>query len=74
MPINGGDINISASDDGINASRKLTAYNVRIEINGGTVTVNAQSPFDYDGTAQKTGGTIKGLTLTHEWSVVSALF
>ena len=27
-------------------------------INGGTVTVNAQSPFDYDGTAQKTGGTI----------------
>ena len=27
-------------------------------INGGTLTINAQSPFDYDGTAQKNGGTL----------------
>ena len=27
-------------------------------INDGTITINAQSPFDYDGTAEKNGGTI----------------
>ena len=27
-------------------------------INGGKITVNAQSPFDYDGTCEKNGGTI----------------
>ena len=32
--------------------------NGNLIINGGTIRVNAQSPFDYDGTAQKNGGTI----------------
>lgn len=27
-------------------------------INDGTITINAQSPFDYDGTVEKNGGTI----------------
>ena len=83
VKINGGDISINASDDGINATSKSTAYSVRIEINGGNITINmgqgdtdaidsngdiyinggtlnitAQSPFDYDGTAKYTGGTI----------------
>ena len=81
--INDGKVSISASDDGINAGRKSTAYSVRVEINGGDITIvmgagdtdavdsngdllitggtlniTAQSPFDYDGTASKTGGTV----------------
>ena len=83
VKINGGTINISASDDGINAGNKSNAYSVKIEINGGYITIKmgsgdtdaidsngdlyisggtlditAQSPFDYDGTAKYTGGTI----------------
>ena len=89
--INGGDINIEATDDGINASQKSTNYSVAFEmnggnvtiamgpgdtdaidsngdiyINGGTLTITAQSPFDYDGTAKYSGGTmvINGQTTT----------
>ncbi|HCA05112.1 MAG TPA: hypothetical protein DEO32_04340 [Ruminococcaceae bacterium] len=32
--------------------------NGNIYINGGTISINAQSPFDYDGEAKKNGGTI----------------
>lgn len=81
--INGGDISIGASDDGINAARKSSAYtpyveinggditivmgagdtdgidsNGNIVINGGTVSVTANSPFDYDGTGTINGGTV----------------
>ena len=81
--INDGSVSINASDDGINAGRKSTALDVKVEINGGTVTVamgsgdtdaidsngdllitggtidiTGQSPFDYDGSCQHTGGTI----------------
>ena len=51
---NGGEItiNMGAGDtDAIDSNGDLI-------INGGTITINAQSPFDYDGTAQKNGGTI----------------
>ncbi|MBQ3356207.1 MAG: carbohydrate-binding domain-containing protein [Oscillospiraceae bacterium] len=83
IQINGGDISISASDDGVNAAYKSSAYtptfemnagtltvvmgagdtdgidsNGNIVINGGTIDVTAQSPFDYDGTAQFNGGTL----------------
>ena len=79
--VNGGTIKISATDDGVNASNKSDKYSVKIEINGGditidmgqgdtdaidsngdlyinggTLTITAQSPFDYDGTAKYTGG------------------
>ena len=79
--INNGTINIKATDDGINAANKSSKYSIKVEINGGTITVdmgqgdtdaidsngdllitggtitiNAQSPFDYDGTGSKTGG------------------
>ena len=81
VKINGGDITISASDDGINAANKSTEYEVTVEINGGnlnitmgtgdtdgidsngnlyinggTITISGQSPFDYDGEAKYTGG------------------
>ena len=81
--INDGDISINASDDGINAARKSSAYTPTVEINGGnltivmgagdtdgvdsngniiitggTVDVTGQTTFDYDGTAQYTGGII----------------
>lgn len=83
IQINGGDIRISASDDGVNAAYKSSSYtptfemnagtltvvmgagdtdgidsNGNIVVNGGTIDVTAQSPFDYDGTAQYNGGTI----------------
>ncbi len=81
--INGGDISISATDDGINAGQKVNTYTATIEINGGYITIdmgqgdtdavdsngyiyinggtleiNAQSPFDYDKGAKNNGGTI----------------
>jgi len=81
--INDGTISIEASDDGINASSKSTKYSIKIEINGGNISINmgqgdtdaidsngdllitggtinitAQSPFDYDGSGSKTGGTL----------------
>ena len=83
VQINDGTISIYATDDGINAARKSSAYTVTAEfnggyitinmaqgdtdgvdsngnlyINGGTLNINCQSPFDYDGTAQYNGGTI----------------
>lgn len=83
VQINNGTINITATDDGINATSKSTAQSVKIEINGGditvnmgqgdtdgidsngdlyinggTVNVNANSPFDYDGQGQLNGGSV----------------
>ena len=48
VTINGGDISIEASDDGINAAQKSSAYRPLIEVNGGTVTV-VMGPGDTDG-------------------------
>ncbi len=39
VQINDGTINISASDDGVNAARKSSAYTPTVEINGGTLTI-----------------------------------
>lgn len=61
--INDGNINISASDDGINASAKSSAYKVpTVEINGGELTiVMAQGDtdgIDANGNIYVNGGTI----------------
>ena len=52
VEINGGTINITMGQgdtDGIDANGNLY-------INGGTITISSQSPFDYDGEAKYTGG------------------
>ncbi len=54
VEINGGNITINMGQgdtDGIDSNGNLY-------INGGTINITGQSPFDYDGTANKTGGTI----------------
>ena len=54
VEINGGTINIemgSGDTDGIDANGNLY-------INGGVINITANSPFDYDGEAKYTGGTI----------------
>lgn len=54
VEINGGDITINMGQgdtDGVDSNGNLY-------INGGKLTINAQSPFDYDGEAKKNGGTI----------------
>lgn len=81
IKINGGNITIDASDDGINAGKKSNEYTPTIEINGGNITIKmgsgdtdgldsngnlyinggtiditCNSPFDYDGEAKYTGG------------------
>jgi hypothetical protein len=81
--INDGTINISSSDDGINASEKSTDYDVKVTINGGDITIKmgsgdtdgidangsiyvnggtlnitANSPFDYDDEGKLNGGTV----------------
>ncbi len=91
VKIDGGDITINATDDGINAGNKSDKYSVKIEINGGKITIDmgqgdtdaidsngdliinggtinitAQSPFDWDGNSQLNSGTItvNGQTVT----------
>ena len=60
--INGGDINISASDDGINAAAKSKAYETMIEINGGKLNVAVgqgdTDAIDSNGSIYVNGGTI----------------
>jgi hypothetical protein len=83
IQFNGGEVTISASDDGINAGKKSNISTPTVEVNGGTIKITmgsgdtdgvdsngdlilnggtlditAQSPFDYDGTVQKNGTTL----------------
>ena len=46
--VNGGDISISATDDGVNAAHKSSLYTPTFEMNGGTLTV-VMGPGDTDG-------------------------
>ena len=60
--INGGELDIHASGDGINAGRKSDAYRPKIEINGGSVTVvmDGEDPDAIDSNADLviSGGTV----------------
>ena len=60
--INDGDINISASDDGINASASTNAYETAVEINGGNLNVAVgqgdTDAIDSNGSVYINGGTI----------------
>ena len=62
VQINGGDIAINASDDGINAANKSSAYTTAAEINGGTITITMGAgdtdAVDSNGNLIITGGTI----------------
>ncbi|HEY1098227.1 MAG TPA: carbohydrate-binding domain-containing protein [Myxococcota bacterium] len=66
VQFNDGDVTVDASDDGINASDKSTAYDVRIEVNGGTIAVTVGSgdtdAFDANGDIFIGGGTIDVVT------------
>ncbi len=81
--LNDGTVDITASDDGVNAAQKVSGITPTIEINGGeltvsmgqgdtdaldsngnifinggTITISAQSPFDYDSQGAINGGTV----------------
>ena len=60
--INGGSIQISASDDGINAARKSSVYTPTVEINGGDITISMGAGdtdgVDSNGNIVINGGTI----------------
>ncbi len=62
VQINGGSINISASDDGINASKMATKYDTVIEINGGDLSIvmgqGDTDAIDANGSIYVNGGTI----------------
>ncbi|MBR2805114.1 MAG: carbohydrate-binding domain-containing protein [Eggerthellaceae bacterium] len=62
IQINGGTIDIAATDDGINASDKSSEYDIVLEINGGDVSVNMASgdtdALDSNGSLFITGGTV----------------
>ena len=62
IQINGGTIDVTATDDGINVSDKSSEYDIVLEINGGNVSVNMASgdtdAFDSNGSLFITGGTV----------------
>ena len=54
LEINGGELSVDMGQGDTDAIDS----NGNLYINGGTVSINAQSPFDYDGIGQYNGGTI----------------
>ena len=62
IKLNGGNISVNASDDGVNAARKSSAYTPTVEIAGGTLTVVMGSGdtdgIDSNGNIVITGGTV----------------
>ena len=62
IQINDGTINISAGDDGVNASNKSSAYDVYFEMNGGSLTITMSGGdvdcIDANGSVYVNGGTI----------------
>ena len=62
IQINGGDVQISASDDGVNAARKSSAYTPTFEMNDGSLTIvmgaGDTDGIDSNGNIIVNGGTI----------------
>ena len=62
IQINDGDIDIQASDDGINAAEKSTAYKINLELNGGKINIvmaeGDTDAFDSNGDLTINGGNI----------------
>jgi hypothetical protein len=62
VEINGGTINIEATDDGINGSEKSTAVSVSVAINGGEINISMgqgdTDAVDVNGDLSITGGTL----------------
>ena len=60
--INGGSVNITASDDGINAAKKSTACEIAVEFNGGEVAITMgggdTDGVDSNGNIYMNGGTV----------------
>lgn len=53
-----GTFTINAGGDGIKSTNEEDSTKGYIAIDGGTINITGNSPFDYDGTAKYTGGTI----------------
>ena len=66
IQINGGDLVIYATDDGINAARKIRSMNVAVEVNGGNIDVSMANgdtdALDSNGDFFINGGTINVVT------------
>ncbi|MBQ3295454.1 MAG: carbohydrate-binding domain-containing protein [Erysipelotrichaceae bacterium] len=62
VTINGGNISINASDDGINAGQKVETYTPTVEINGGNLTIvmgqGDTDGIDANGNIYVNGGTV----------------
>ena len=62
VQINDGTIDIQSSDDGINGSQKSTAFSVKVEINGGDITISMgqgdTDAIDVNGDLEITGGNV----------------
>ncbi len=66
IQINGGTVNVTGQDDGINAGAKSKAYGVLIEINGGEISVSVGNgdtdAIDSNGDITVNGGTVSVTT------------
>lgn len=63
IQINDGSIRISATDDGVNAARKSSAYTPTVEINGGEIAIS-MGPGDTDGVDSNGDLIIRGGTVS----------
>ena len=63
IQINDGSVRISATDDGVNAARKSSAYTPTVEINGGEIAIS-MGPGDTDGVDSNGDLIIRGGTVS----------
>ena len=63
VQINGGDVSVTATDDGVNAAHKSSAYTPTVEINGGSLTI-VMGAGDTDGVDSNGNIIINGGTIS----------